>query len=38
MVSQRAQCEALELLGGEDGKAGLREGTGKIICLKVPHK
>jgi len=22
---------------GENGKAGLREGTGKI-CLKVPHK
>jgi len=22
-------------LGGEDGKMGLRESTGKIICLKV---
>ena len=33
MVSHRAESESWAVASGEDGKAGLREGAGKIICL-----
>jgi len=36
MVSQNLRCR--QSLGGKDDEAGLREGTGKIICFKVPFK
>jgi len=36
VVSQRAESkERAVARGGESRGAGLREGTGKIICLKV---
>jgi len=36
MVSRRSESEAWAVTGGgEDGEMGLRESTGKIICLKV---
>jgi len=33
VVSHRAESESWAVASGEDGKAGLREGAGKIICL-----
>ena len=38
MVSQRAEYQARVVVRGQDGEVGLREGTGEIICLKVPLK
>jgi len=38
MVSRRAESEARAVIRVKDGEAGLREGTGKIICFKVPSK
>jgi len=34
-VSWRAKSEERAVAREEDGEAGLREGTGEIICLKV---
>ena len=31
-----AKSEVRAVARGEDGEPGLREGTGKIICLRVP--
>jgi len=36
IVSWRAKSEAWAVTTGKDGETGLREGTGKIICHKVP--
>ena len=38
MVSWRAESGAGMAYRRKDGEAGLREGTGEIICLKVPLK
>jgi len=38
MVSQRAESEVQAVAGGKVAIGGLREGMGKIICLKVPLK
>jgi len=38
MVSWRAESGAGIACRRKDGEAGLREGTGEIICLKVPLK
>ena len=34
--ARMAKSEVRAVARGEDGESGLREGTGKIICLKVP--
>jgi len=34
----QAESEAWAVATGKDGEAGLREGTGKITCIKVPLK
>jgi len=38
MVSWRAESEVQQSLGERLQGAGLKEGTGKILCLKVPLK
>jgi len=36
MASRKAKSEARAVARGKDGEAGPREGTGKILSLKVP--